>query len=143
MPTTPQLYRQQLEDLEIYMGIILERYHLALTNSLADNSQHTQETYRARQSDLELGYGKLFMLQNDVEMRMEENDKVIQAIDSEIDGMMNNYENKMDILKEKRGADLAAQPQEQQMNATAVERYIYLGYYSAAIVLSLLFLYKH
>ena len=74
---------------------------------------------------------------------MEDNDNSIKLIDTEVGGIMINSEGKNSSLKEKRAADLAAIPQEQQMNQVSIERYIYLAYYSIATILGFVFLYKH
>jgi hypothetical protein len=144
MSASPQAYREKLEDLEIYMQIILERYRNALVNYTVDvTNANNKERYRALKSQIELGYGRLFILQNSIEKSMEDNDNSIKLIDTEVGGIMINSEGKNSSLKEKRAADLAAIPQEQQMNQVSIERYIYLAYYSIATILGFVFLYKH
>jgi len=144
MSASPQAYREKLEDLEIYMQIILERYRDALVNYTVDvTNANNKERYRALKSQIELGYGRLFILQNSIEKSMEDNDNSIKLIDTEVGGIMINSEGKNSSLKEKRAADLAAIPQEQQMNQVSIERYIYLAYYSIATILGFVFLYKH
>jgi len=143
MTVLPQAYREQLDDLEIYMGIIKERYRTALINYTVDDNEENKERYHEAKAQLELGYGRLFMLQNNIEKSMEDNDTTIKSIDSEVNGVMSNVKNQTSLLKEKQGIDLAAEPQEEQMNEAALERYIYLGYYSIAMILGFVFLYKH
>ena len=144
MSASPQAYREKLEDLEIYMQIILERYRDALVNYTVDiTNANNKERYMALKSQIELGYGRLFILQNSIEKSMEDNDNSIKLIDTEVGGIMINSEGKNSSLKEKRAADLAAIPQEQQMNQVSIERYIYLAYYSIATILGFVFLYKH
>jgi hypothetical protein len=144
MSASPQAYREKLDDLEIYMQIILERYRDALVNYTVDvTNANNKERYMALKSQIELGYGRLFILQNSIEKSMEDNDNSIKLIDTEVGGIMINSEGKNSSLKEKRAADLAAIPQEQQMNQVSIERYIYLAYYSIATILGFVFLYKH
>jgi len=143
MTVLPQTYREQLDDLEIYMGIIRERYRAALIDYTVDNNGENTERYRVAKAQLELGYGRLFILQNNIEKSLEDNDVAIKSIDSEVNGILTNLKDQTLQLQEKRGIDLAAEPQKKQMNEAALERYIYLGYYSVAIVLGFVFLYKH
>lgn len=144
MSVSPEAYRERLEDLEIYMNVILERYRDALINYTIDDSNNdNKERYRALKSQIELGYGRLFLLQNAVEKSMEDNDTTIKSIDSEVGGIMTDSKSQISLLQEKRAADLAAKPQEQQMNEASIERYIYLAYYSIAMILGFVFLYKH
>ena len=143
MTVLPQTYREQLDDLEIYMGIIRERYRAALIDYTVDNNGENTERYRVAKAQLELGYGRLFILQNNIEKSLEDNDVAIKSIDSEVNGILANLKDQTLQLQEKRGIDLAAEPQKKQMNEAALERYIYLGYYSVAIVLGFVFLYKH
>ena len=143
MTVLPQTYREQLDDLEIYMGIIRERYRVALIDYTIDNNGENTERYRVAKAQLELGYGRLFILQNNIEKSLEDNDVAIKSIDSEVNGILTNLKDQTLQLQEKRGIDLAAEPQKKQMNEAALERYIYLGYYSVAIVLGFVFLYKH
>lgn len=144
MSVLPQAYRERLEDLEIYMEIILERYRDALINyTIDDTNNDNRERYRALKAQIESGYGRLFILQNNVERSMEDNDTTIKSIDTEVGGIMTHSKSQMAFLKEKRAADLAAKPQEQQMNEVSIERYIYLAYYSIATILGFVFLYKH
>lgn len=144
MSGTPQSYRERLGDLEVYMSIILERYREALINHTVDDANADYaEQYRELKIQIELGYGRLFLLQNAVENSMEDNDNVIKSIDTEVGGIMSTTSDQMTALKEKKAADLAAKPQEQQMNEASIERYIYLAYYSIATILGFVFLYKH
>ncbi len=144
MSVAPQSYRERLEDLEVYMSIILERYREALINHTVDDANADYaEQYRELKTQVELGYGRLFLLQNSVEKSMEDNDNVIKSTDTEVGGILSSTSNQMATLKEKKAADLAAKPQEQQMNEASIERYIYLAYYSIATILGFVFLYKH
>ena len=83
MTVLPQAYREQLDDLEIYMGLIKERYRTALINYTVDDNEENKERYDEIKAQLELGYGRLFMLQNNIEKSMEDNDTTIKSIDSE------------------------------------------------------------
>jgi hypothetical protein len=67
MSASPQAYREKLDDLEIYMQIILERYRDALVNYTVDvTNANNKERYMALKSQIELGYGRLFILQNSI-----------------------------------------------------------------------------
>jgi len=88
MTVLPQAYREQLDDLEIYMGIIKERYRTALINYTVDDNEENKERYHEAKAQLELGYGRLFMLQNNIEKSMEDNDTTIKSIDSEVNGVV-------------------------------------------------------
>jgi hypothetical protein len=48
----------------------------------------------------------------------------------------------MTLLKEKRETELAATPIKKEKKQALIEEYLYLGYYSLAIIAGFVFLYK-
>ena len=49
----------------------------------------------------------------------------------------------MKLLQEIRGTQLASTPFKKQIQTKMIEEYLYLGYYSLAIIAGVVFLYKH
>ena len=88
-------------------------------------------------------YNNLFILQNDVNKSISQNNEIIEKDDINIDNSEEKYNNKMKLLQEIRGTQLASTPFKKQIQTKMIEEYLYLGYYSLAIIAGFVFLYKH
>ena len=143
MTVSPQVYKSSLSDLEVYMGIILERYKNALINFNVQKNSQNEINYNNVKLQLDNGFSKLFILQNNVNKSFEGNNTNVKEKDKKISVIKNMYDHEIAVLKEKTGMDLASQPFEKQKHIDLAEHYTYLGYYSLAIIIGVVFLYKH
>jgi len=124
----------------------------AQANAAAEQAKYVEETIEAKDAagameamkiKLDVGYGKIFLLQNAVDSNITSLNSEIENINENVNKIMKNYKKEMHILNEKKASDLASVPLEEQINIQAIERFVYLGYYSLAIMAGGFFLYKH
>tara|TARA_B110000967_G_C18699252_1_gene466966 strand:- start:247 stop:681 length:435 start_codon:yes stop_codon:yes gene_type:complete len=144
MPVSPSEYLNQLDNLEKSQKVIMEKYKSALIDYKANSTNENKQIYEKYKYQLETDIGsKVFLLENNINKSISQNNISINENDQIINQTEDSYNNKIYILKEKRGTNLAANPFKVQKKIEMIEEYLYLGYYSIAIIIGGFFLYKH
>lgn len=144
MPVTPADYKERVSNLKTMQKVVLENYKQSLINYKADPTPDNKDIFEKNQNELETKlYNNLFILQNDVNKSISQNNEIIEKDDINIDNSEEKYNNKMKLLQEIRGTQLASTPFKKQIQTKMIEEYLYLGYYSLAIIAGFVFLYKH
>jgi len=144
MPVSPSEYLNQLDNLEKSQKVIMEKYKSALIDYKANSTNENKQIYEKYKYQLETDIGsKVFLLENNINKSISQNNISINENDQVINQTEDSYNNKIYILKEKRGTNLAANPFKVQKKIEMIEEYLYLGYYSIAIIIGGFFLYKH
>ena len=144
MPVSPSEYLNQLDNLEKSQKVIMEKYKSALIDYKANPTNENKQIYEKYKYQLETDIGaKIFLLENTINKSISQNNSSINEKDQIINQTEDSYNNKIYILKEKRGTNLAANPFKVQKKIEMIEEYLYLGYYSIAIIIGGFFLYKH
>ena len=82
-------------------------------------------------------------MQKNINSSISQNNALIANNDITIDSSEKIYNDKIKTLQEKRGTQLASKPFKKNMQLKMIEEYLYLGYYSLAIIAGFVFLYKH
>jgi hypothetical protein len=144
MPVSPAEYINQLNNLEKSQKVVMEKYKSALIDYKANPTNENKQIYEKYEYQLETDIGaKIFLLENNIKKSISQNNNSISTNDQIINQTEDSYNNKINILKEKRGTNLAANPFKAQKKIEMIEEYLYLGYYSIAIIVGGFFLYKH
>jgi hypothetical protein len=143
MPVPVSEYQLRLNNLENKKTIILENYKSSLINYKADPTSENKEIFDKYKNQLERDvYSNIFILQNEINKSISQNNEYIMKTDTNIDETEIQYKNKLKLLEEKKNIDLAAKPFSYETKNKMIEEYLYLGYYSIAIIAGLVFLYK-
>jgi hypothetical protein len=144
MPVPPSEYKEQLSNVKILQKIVMENYKKALIEYKKNPTPDTKREFDKYTTQLETDvFSKIFLLQTNINKSISQNNELIMKNDSTINKLEGEYENKMTILKEKRGTELASTPLKAQKKLEVIEEYLYLGYYSLAIIAGFVFLYKN
>ena len=143
MPVPVSEYQSRLNNLENKKTIILENYKKSLINYKADPTSENKEIFNRYKNQLERDvYSNIFILQNEINKSIAQNNNNIMKTDTNIDVIESQYQNKLKLLEEKKNIDLAAKPLSHETKNRMIEEYLYLGYYSIAIIAGVVFLYK-
>lgn len=143
MPVPVSEYQSRLNNLENKKTIILENYKSSLINYKADPTSENKEIFDKYKNQLERDvYSNIFILQNEINKSISQNNEYIMKTDTNIDETEIQYQNKLKLLEEKKNIDLAAKPLSHETKNKMIEEYLYLGYYSIAIIAGVVFLYK-
>ena len=143
MPVPVSEYQSRLNNLENKKTIILENYKSSLINYKADPTSENKEIFDKYKNQLERDvYSNIFILQNEINKSISQNNNNIMKTDTNIDVIESQYQNKLKLLEEKKNIDLAAKPLSHETKNRMIEEYLYLGYYSIAIIAGVVFLYK-
>jgi len=143
MPVPVGEYQSRLNNLENKKIIILENYKKSLINYKADPTSENKEIFNRYKNQLERDvYSNIFILQNEINKSIAQNNNNIMKTDTNIDVIESQYQNKLKLLEEKKNIDLAAKPLSHETKNRMIEEYLYLGYYSIAIIAGVVFLYK-
>lgn len=143
MPVPVSEYQSRLNNLENKKTIILENYKSSLINYKADPTSENKEIFDKYKNQLERDvYSNVFILQNEINKSISQNNEYIMKTDTNIDETEIQYQNKLKLLEEKKNIDLAAKPLSHETKNKMIEEYLYLGYYSIAIIAGVVFLYK-
>jgi len=143
MPVPVSEYQSRLNNLENKKTIILENYKSSLINYKADPTSENKEIFDKYKNQLERDvYSNIFILQNEINKSISQNNNNIMKTDTNIDVIETQYQNKLKLLEEKKNIDLAAKPLSHETKNKMIEEYLYLGYYSIAIIAGVVFLYK-
>ena len=143
MPVPVSEYQSRLNNLENKKTIILENYKSSLINYKADPTSENKEIFDKYKNQLERDvYSNIFILQNEINKSISQNNGYIMKTDTNIDETEIQYQNKLKLLEEKKSIDLAAKPLSHETKNKMIEEYLYLGYYSIAIIAGVVFLYK-
>lgn len=143
MPVPVSEYQSRLNNLENKKTIILENYKSSLINYKADPTSENKEIFDKYKNQLERDvYSNIFILQNEINKSISQNNEYIMKTDTNIDETEIQYQNKLKLLEEKKSIDLAAKPLSHETKNKMIEEYLYLGYYSIAIIAGVVFLYK-
>ena len=143
MPVPVSEYQLRLNNLENKKTIILENYKSSLINYKADPTSENKEIFDKYKNQLERDvYSNIFILQNEINKSISQNNEYIMKTDTNIDETEIQYQNKLKLLEEKKNIDLAAKPFSHETKNKMIEEYLYLGYYSIAIIAGVVFLYK-
>ena len=143
MPVPVSEYQSRLNNLENKKTIILENYKSSLINYKADPTSENKEIFDKYKNQLERDvYSNIFILQNEINKSISQNNEYIMKTDTNIDETEIQYQNKLKLLEEKKSIDLAAKPLSHETKNRMIEEYLYLGYYSIAIIAGVVFLYK-
>ena len=143
MPVPVSEYQSRLNNLENKKTIILENYKSSLINYKADPTSENKEIFDKYKNQLEKDvYSNIFILQNEINKSISQNNEYIMKTDTNIDETEIQYQNKLKLLEEKKNIDLAAKPLSHETKNRMIEEYLYLGYYSIAIIAGVVFLYK-
>lgn len=143
MPVPVSEYQSRLNNLENKKTIILENYKSSLINYKADPTSENKEIFDKYKNQLERDvYSNIFILQNEINKSISQNNEHIMKTDTNIDETEIQYQNKLKLLEEKKSIDLAAKPLSHETKNKMIEEYLYLGYYSIAIIAGVVFLYK-
>ena len=143
MPVPVSEYQTKLNNLENKKTIILENYKSSLINYKADPTSENKEIFDKYKNQLERDvYSNIFILQNEINKSISQNNEYIMKTDTNIDETEIQYQNKLKLLEEKKSIDLAAKPLSHETKNKMIEEYLYLGYYSIAIIAGVVFLYK-
>lgn len=143
MPVPVSEYQSRLNNLENKKTIILENYKSSLINYKADPTSENKEIFDKYKNQLERDvYSNIFILQNEINKSISQNNEHIMKTDTNIDETEIQYQNKLKLLEEKKNIDLAAKPLSHETKNKMIEEYLYLGYYSIAIIAGVVFLYK-
>ena len=143
MPVPVSEYQTRLNNLENKKTIILENYKSSLINYKADPTSENKDFFNKYKNQLERDvYSNIFILQNEINKSITQNNNNIMKTDTNIDVIESQYQNKLKLLEEKKNIDLAAKPLSHETKNRMIEEYLYLGYYSIAIIAGVVFLYK-
>jgi hypothetical protein len=143
MPVPVSEYQSRLNNLENKKTIILENYKSSLINYKADPTSENKDFFNKYKNQLERDvYSNIFILQNEINKSIAQNNNNIMKTDTNIDVIESQYQNKLKLLEEKKNIDLAAKPLSHETKNRMIEEYLYLGYYSIAIIAGVVFLYK-
>lgn len=143
MPVPVSEYQSRLNNLENKKTIILENYKSSLINYKADPTSENKEIFDKYKNQLERDvYSNIFILKNEINKSISQNNEYIMKTDTNIDVIESQYQNKLKLLEEKKNIDLAANPLSHETKNRMIEEYLYLGYYSIAIIAGVVFLYK-
>lgn len=143
MPVPVSEYQSRLNNLENKKTIILENYKSSLINYKADPTSENKEIFDKYKNQLERDvYSNIFILKNEINKSISQNNNNIMKTDTNIDVIESQYQNKLKLLEEKKNIDLAANPLSHETKNRMIEEYLYLGYYSIAIIAGVVFLYK-
>jgi len=143
MPVPVSEYQSRLNNLENKKTIILENYKSSLINYKADPTSENKEIFDKYKNQLERDvYSNIFILKNEINKSISQNNNNIMKTDTNIDVIESQYQNKLKLLEEKKNIDLAAKPLSHETKNRMIEEYLYLGYYSIAIIAGVVFLYK-
>ena len=143
MPVPVSEYQSRLNNLENKKTIILENYKSSLINYKADPTSENKEIFDKYKNQLERDvYSNIFILQNEINKSISQNNEYIMKTDTNIDETEIQYQNRLKLLEEKKSIDLAAKPLSHETKNKMIEEYLYLGYYSIAIIAGVVFLYK-
>jgi hypothetical protein len=143
MPVPVSEYQSRLNNLENKKTIILENYKSSLINYKADPTSENKEIFDKYKNQLERDvYSNIFILKNEINKSISQNNNNIMKTDTNIDVIETQYQNKLKLLEEKKNIDLAAKPLSHETKNRMIEEYLYLGYYSIAIIAGVVFLYK-
>jgi len=143
MPVPVSEYQSRLNNLENKKTIILENYKSSLINYKADPTSENKEIFDKYKNQLERDvYSNVFILKNEINKSISQNNNNIMKTDTNIDVIESQYQNKLKLLEEKKNIDLAAKPLSHETKNRMIEEYLYLGYYSIAIIAGVVFLYK-
>ena len=135
MPVPVGEYQSRLNNLENKKIIILENYKKSLINYKADPTSENKEIFNRYKNQLERDvYSNIFILQNEINKSIAQNNNNIMKTDTNIDVIESQYQNKLKLLEEKKNIDLAAKPLSHETKNRMIEEYLYLGYYSIAII---------
>ena len=143
MPVPVSEYKNQLSNLKVLQKIVMENFKKSLIEYKTNPNDNTKREFDKYKTQLETDvFSKIFLLQANVNKSISQNNDLIIKNDSMINNIEGKYENKMTLLKEKRGTELAATPIKKEKKQALIEEYLYLGYYSLAIIAGFVFLYK-
>jgi hypothetical protein len=144
MPVSPSEYREKVSNLKTLQKIVLDKFNKSSIDYKANPNSETKGEFEKQKNQLESDfYSKLFILQKNINSSISQNNALIANNDITIDSSEKIYNDKIKTLQEKRGTQLASKPFKKNMQLKMIEEYLYLGYYSLAIIAGFVFLYKH
>jgi len=144
MPVPPSEYRNYLDNLEKTQKVVIQNYKNTLIDYKASPTNENKALYYKYENQLKTDiFSKLFILENKINKSISQNNDLINTNDQVINETEIKYNDKQKSLENKRGTDLAAKPFKVQKKIEMIEEYLYLSYYSIAILAGVFFLYKH
>ncbi len=141
MTTSPDSYRDRLDDLTIQFALILETYSQNLTTAKAQGDATQSVPVAMAKGQLDSQFKDIFILESQVLGAIDSKNALIETLNTRIGSETGQLTETEVVIREKTGAGLAAGPLEKQTDRSLLGRYISLGYYLTAIALASNFLY--
>jgi hypothetical protein len=100
MPVPVSEYQSRLNNLENKKTIILENYKSSLINYKADPTSENKDFFNKYKNQLERDvYSNIFILQNEINKSIAQNNNNIMKTDTNIDVIESQYQNKLKLLE--------------------------------------------
>jgi len=142
MPALVKNYREQLNNLMTQFYLVLERYKQSFIVAEAQGDRERNQDFLNTKSLLETQFKNIFVLEQQVLRSIDDKNAEIKAMDAEVSSIKVSLSQEDQLLREKVGTGLAAEPLEKQVDQALISQYISLGYYVVATLFAINFAYK-